>query len=230
MNFFFWRPKFTMSKKFVKKFSQMQNSPSLRKSSFRGITVLVSQTWLNHQAVRKIALTSFHYLKITPLVNINVLYQRIINNDSKLWKLLSFKFVFKDLLFRVKGRHGFLSWSCPSWEYPGEICPGIVRAKEKTRNSLVINLTFFKENFCPDFKINIWKTFVSPHLEMGAIPYIYSNKKTAQAKIDKFIKQSIKMCLNFPAKGDDKYLGYLFPNTWKERCLHIKTLSYQMEN
>jgi len=60
---------------------------------------------------------------------------------------------------------------------------------------------------------------------MGAIPSIYSNKKTAQTKIDKFIKQSIKMCLNFLAKGDDKYLGYLFPNTWKERCLYVKRRS-----
>jgi len=76
-----------------------------------------------------------------------------------------------------------------------------------------------------DFKISIWKTFVSPHLEMGAIPYIYSNKNTAQTKIDKFIKQSIKMCLNSPAKGDDKYLGHLFPNTWRERCLYFKRRS-----
>ena len=34
-----------------------------------------------------------------------------------------------------------------------------------------------------DFKINIWKTFVSPHLEMGAIPYIYSNKKPPKQKL-----------------------------------------------
>jgi len=72
-----------------------------------------------------------------------------------------------------------------------------------------------------DFQINIWKTFINPLLEMGAISYISSTKKTAKTKVDKFIKRSLKTCLNFPPKGDDKYLDYLFPNLWNKKCLFI---------
>jgi len=36
-----------------------------------------------------------------------------------------------------------LSWSCPSWEYPGEICPGIVKAKEKSPKFSCNKFNFF---------------------------------------------------------------------------------------
>ena len=76
-----------------------------------------------------------------------------------------------------------------------------------------------------DFKVNIWKTFVSPILEMGAIPYIFSNKKVAIKNVNDFINKTIKLCLGFPRKGEDKYLNYLFPNSWHDRCLFIKRRS-----
>ena len=60
---------------------------------------------------------------------------------------------------------------------------------------------------------------------MGVIPYSFCLKKTECQTVSKFIKKSVKLCLNFPRCGDDKYLKLLFSYSWEDRCSFIRNRS-----
>ena len=86
---------------------------------------------------------------------------------------------------------------------------------------IIHSLNPFLSSASVDLRVNIWKTFVKPMIEMGAIPFFFSQKVTEQEKVRNFIKKSIKLCLQFPSKGENKYLELINPYQWKERCEFI---------
>jgi len=85
----------------------------------------------------------------------------------------------------------------------------------------ILNLQPIILNSSIDLRVNLWNTLIKPLLEMGAIPYLFSQKSTEIGKIESLIKKTQKMCLGFPKRGEDKYLNFLLLYNWNERCNFI---------